>query len=981
VARVQLFLSTVSAEFLSYRKRLRHLLTRPDVEVKVQEDFIVTGDETLEMLDTYIKGCDGVIHLVGDMTGAMAKPQSVAAIASRYPELASRLPLAEFLQPDGPPLSYTQWEAWLALWHGKKLYIATPSDGAPRDENYCCDPEQQALQHAHLARLRGIGRYPGRKFTSQEELVAEVSVSFVLNLLVEAGLNPNPHTPHNLPDRTTSSERFVGRDAELQRLAELLTPEGSRVYLTGMGGVGKSELALQYAFDALEHFSGGIVRLDARQGLAAMASQLVLFFRGTFAAVSLPDDKSPIELLPLCWSKWPANANPPEPVLLILDDQHGENLDDQQGDKFGYGAERQLFAGLPSRFRRLITQREVSPTGAQQIDLPLLQRAASRELLTLQAGMLGKERVQAEEQAADELCEEVGDLALALVLLGARMAGRPDLRVSQLLEDLRAKGAEAKALQQTHPELGVHRGVVESLLISWEPLSGRAKSLALLFTLMGPAVIPWELVERCSSPQQEVVEGSTFGDQQEELLRCQLLKRVGEGLYQLHPLVQHFLKLQSQRFPAEVSFWQGQLAPVVSGFCKDSIHQNLYPNQIAYIDPFIPHITYTMQTCFHLLHGDSLFWPFTCLAYFYENQANFKESKQWLEKCIDACTNALGDKHHLVASSHGNLGRLMLKTHDLSNAAYHISKSLEGPQEKTELVQRITSLAHLYKLKGNPAGSADLMLQALNLAEDVYGKESLKIIPSLNNAGEALLDTNRETEAENLFLRALDMLSRNPNENEHARTILISNIALLKKEVGKCDDAINLISEAKQLAKQIFDERSPDLATVINNWVQITIVCAESSAIFNENSELEEGLKEVIKINTTCYGKEHPNTITSINNLALLYQRTGRLEQAEALVRNCIEVNSRINKGENLAFHARLQINLGTILHDKLDLVGCEQNLRSGLSTLFELKRNGCFFDSLEEFQNKYHEILTKMDLSESEIEIKTQFLMPPSPI
>ena len=56
VARVQLFLSTVSTEFLCYRERLRHLLTRPNVEVKVQEDFIVTGNETLEMLDTYIQG-------------------------------------------------------------------------------------------------------------------------------------------------------------------------------------------------------------------------------------------------------------------------------------------------------------------------------------------------------------------------------------------------------------------------------------------------------------------------------------------------------------------------------------------------------------------------------------------------------------------------------------------------------------------------------------------------------------------------------------------------------------------------------------------------------------------------------------------------------------------------------------------------------------------------------------------------------------
>ncbi len=50
MARVQLFLSTVSDEFRSYRERLRHRLRRPDVEMKVQEDFILTGDESLETL-------------------------------------------------------------------------------------------------------------------------------------------------------------------------------------------------------------------------------------------------------------------------------------------------------------------------------------------------------------------------------------------------------------------------------------------------------------------------------------------------------------------------------------------------------------------------------------------------------------------------------------------------------------------------------------------------------------------------------------------------------------------------------------------------------------------------------------------------------------------------------------------------------------------------------------------------------------------
>jgi len=763
----------------------------------------------------------------------------------------------------------------------------------------------------------------------------------------------------------------LGRAAELQRLAELLAPEGSRVYLTGMGGVGKSELALQHAYGALEHYSGGIVRLDARQGLTAMASQLAAFFRGAFPAVSLPDDKSPTELLPLCWSQWPAGANPPEPVLLILDDQNG--------DAEGYGTARQLFAGLPPRFRRLITQREISPTGAQVIDLPLLQRDASLELLTLQAGVSGKERVQAEGQAANELCAEVGDLPLALVLLGARSAGRPDLRVSQLLQDLRAKGADAKALQQAHPELGAHQGVVESLLISWEPLSGRTKSLALLFTVMAPAVIPWELVERCRLLKQNVDEDSAFGDQQEELLRCQFLKRVGKELYQLHPLVQQFLKLQSQGFPAEASFWQGQLAPAVSRFCKDSILQHLSPSQIAYIDPFIPHIKHTTQTCIHLLHGDSLFWPFTCLAYFDDNQANFKESRKWLEKCILVCTNALGDKHYLVASSHGNLGRLMLKTHDLSSAQYHILKSLEGHQEKKQLVPRIQSLAHLFKLMGNPACCTDIMLQALILAEDAYGKESPSIVASLNNAGEALLEIRRDAEAENLFLRALEILSRNPNGNEHERTILLSNLALLRKEAGQCEDAVSLISEAKEIASQIYDKRCPEWATIINNWVQISIACAGHTAVLNADCELEVRLKEAIEIKTISFGTGHHDALTSTNNLALLYQRMGRLDEAEALIRNCLEESLPPDDGENLALHARLQINLGTILYDNLDLAGSEQSLRSGLSTLYDLKGKGCFLESLEEAQHMYHEILKKMGFSEPEIDKKFQCLIPPT--
>ena len=145
MAEVKIFLSTVSAEFRSYRYTLRHQLDRPNVTVKVQEDFIATGTETLDMLDQYIRACNVVIHLVGDMTGAMALAPSVAAIRQLYPDFATRLPpVADFVAAGGPAMSCTQWEAWLALHHGKRLIIAVPEPDAPRDPGCAPTPEQIA---------------------------------------------------------------------------------------------------------------------------------------------------------------------------------------------------------------------------------------------------------------------------------------------------------------------------------------------------------------------------------------------------------------------------------------------------------------------------------------------------------------------------------------------------------------------------------------------------------------------------------------------------------------------------------------------------------------------------------------------------------------------------------------------------------------------------------------------------------------------
>ena len=182
----QIFLSTVSDEFRRYRDLLRSDLTRHNVEVKVQEDFKDLGGETLDKLDVYIADCDAVVHLVGDMTGSYPGERGLSALLAKYPDLPAKLPPLGAALKDGVGVSYTQWEAWLALYHGKLLLIARAAETAEREPQYGPTDGSRTAQDAHLARLRAVERYPGCTFTSADSLAKYVLSGAILDLLVQA---------------------------------------------------------------------------------------------------------------------------------------------------------------------------------------------------------------------------------------------------------------------------------------------------------------------------------------------------------------------------------------------------------------------------------------------------------------------------------------------------------------------------------------------------------------------------------------------------------------------------------------------------------------------------------------------------------------------------------------------------------------------------------------------------------------------------
>jgi hypothetical protein len=240
----KLFLSTVSSEFEEYRKLLASDLKRPELDVAVQEDFINTGGSTLEKLDDYIRACHGIVHLIGMAAGAVPEKAAVAALLRRHPDLGTRLPfLAPFLGKPQPGFSYTQWEAYLALYHDRPLFVYLPTDfesgvpTVPRSARFVLDAADVQAQRDHYERICNLGHDRGR-FANAERLS-----SAVLRDLVEI-LPRLEATTIVAPTRLRhTAERLIGRDDELGRLDEAWdNPRKNVVVVRAFGGMGKTSL-------------------------------------------------------------------------------------------------------------------------------------------------------------------------------------------------------------------------------------------------------------------------------------------------------------------------------------------------------------------------------------------------------------------------------------------------------------------------------------------------------------------------------------------------------------------------------------------------------------------------------------------------------------------------------------------------------------------------------------------------------------------
>jgi hypothetical protein len=349
--------------------------------------------------------------------------------------------------------------------------------------------------------------------------------------------------PHNIA--YSGALRFVGRDAQLRQLHEKLQ-QSNLVSVAGMGGLGKTELAIQYCNENLESYSGGICWLFARGGEEEEERQeiwdQILYFADEQLDLQVPQEiggkvANLKQRVDWCWRRWNREGD----VLIVID------------DVVSFPQIRPYLPPAKSQFKVLITTRIKIPA-LETLPLDVLTSESSIDLLKSEH-LVGTARIEQESDIASTLCKWLEYLPLGLELVGYYMSSQPDLAISEMLFRLQQKAdkvLEDPSLKRNEDDpswsFTAEKGVAAAFDLSWDELDKEARHLGKLTSLFAPAPIPWHLVESAERKfWAEYRQGQEFKveileNAKKDLVNYHLLQFTGEKLYRLHSLVRKFFR-------------------------------------------------------------------------------------------------------------------------------------------------------------------------------------------------------------------------------------------------------------------------------------------------------------------------------------------------------------------------------------------------------------------------------------------------------
>ncbi|MFS8101406.1 winged helix-turn-helix domain-containing protein [Lentzea alba] len=552
----------------------------------------------------------------------------------------------------------------------------------------------------HLADELGVDPGPRLREAHEQVLSGEVPVAQV---------------PRQLP---AGVPHFVGREEELARLTDMLAARpGEPVLISainGIGGVGKTALALRWAHRVADRFPDGQLHVDLR-GFDPRGEPLdpLTVIRDFLLALDVRDVPSSEDALIAAYRSALAQRR----VLLVLDNARDA---EQVRPLLPGGAGNLVLITSRNRLRGLIARE-----GAQPVALDVLDEQSAVDLLTERVGAA---RIAARPEAVSRLVRQCAGLPLALGIVAARAACGDSL--TALADELDQERLDALDLDDA---TGVRA------VFSWS-LKSVSEAAARVFVLLGLHPGPHVGVDAVASLSEltpaaarrvlgELVSASLLGPAPvpgrfvlHDLLRDYAAERVaalsaGERTEALHRMFGHYLHTAldaNRRIEVRVT-WTPLAAPpssVVITPIEDEqsasewfdVEQNVLLGVLkqmvaAGMDDLVWRLGYTLHLPL-LRKGD---------------MAGAEMADQLALAAAQRRDDVFGQ-----ARLHRALGGVYIAKHALSDADFHLSSALRCETEQSDYNGQANvsrGLAFVYRLQGRYGDALEILGGVFPMAE------------------------------------------------------------------------------------------------------------------------------------------------------------------------------------------------------------------------------------------------------------------------
>jgi tetratricopeptide (TPR) repeat protein len=674
---------------------------------------------------------------------------------------------------------------------------------------------------------------------------------------------------------------------------------GDYVALSGIGGIGKSELAAQYVKQHQNDY-GGITWFNSRENLAGE----VLGFFSIQLGLEIPQELRGKQLtleeqINWCWSKYPDS---PLPILIIFDDVT---------DLLHL---RQVLPAENPCFRILITTRlqNLDPNFIQQIPVEVLAPEPALELLQKLLGNKDK-RVQTEPEAATNIIKFLEYLPLGIILVAGYLLQDPGLTLTTMLARLRERKLAEEALQNRETINKTQLGIRAAFSLTWSELNPQAQLLGAFLSLFSPQSILWELVvftiifEADDEEKRLNWTEEKLNELKKQLYQRNLIQQIEatEEFYKIHALVELFLQ--------EKLTETGEMQPVLERtFITPIIHlasqlpqtptsQDIawFKNVISHLEELGKQVTEAVQhrttasvTLPTSILTDEIIWIYVAIGRFYQGKTLYQLAEFWYQNWVNVCQFLFKKDHPDIADSLNNLAVLYYKQGKYSKAEPLFLQALEMTKrlfikDHPDVATSLNNLALFYQSQGKYNKAELLYFQALEMRKRLFTNDHPDVATSLNNLAGIYDKQGKYNKAEFLYVQALEMKKRLFTNDHPDVASSLNNLATIYDKQGKYNEAELLYVQALEMRKRLFTNDHPDVALSLNNLAFLY----ENQGKYNEAESL---YVQALEIRKRLFTNDHPDVASSLNNLAGLYDSQGKYSQAELLYFQALEITKRL---------------------------------------------------------------------------------------